>query len=162
MRRKLTRDALGITGWKILKGLLRALGRKDSRPAALRIIAVQAVLLGACVAFGRPELYLILWFVPYLTVWRVFNRLRAIAEHGGMERSADRRRTTHHARQSWWARFWIVPYHTGWHLAHHVDIAVPWRNLPRLHDELVAAGWVVPALEHRSYVELWRVLSSRS
>jgi enoyl-CoA hydratase len=28
------------------------------------------------------------------------------------------------------ARFWIVPYNTGWHLAHHVDMGVPWRNLP--------------------------------
>ena len=32
----------------------------------------------------------------------------------------------------------------GQHLAHHVDMGVPWRNLPRLHDELVRAGWVTP------------------
>ena len=32
---------------------------------------------------GRPELYL-LWLGPWMTVWRVLNRLRAIAEHGGM------------------------------------------------------------------------------
>jgi fatty acid desaturase len=64
-------------------------------------------------------------------------------------------------RQSWWARFWMVPYHTGWHLAHHVDMAVPWRNLPALHDELVASGWVTPMLEYPSYVALWQALSSR-
>ena len=27
----------------------------------------------------------------------------------------------------------MVPYNTGWHLAHHVDMGVPWRNLPELH-----------------------------
>ena len=37
-------------------------------------------------------------------VTRVVNRLRAIAEHGGMQRSDDRRRTTHHVRQSLLAR----------------------------------------------------------
>jgi fatty acid desaturase len=161
LRRKLVRDISGVTGWKILKGLFRALGSQANRPAAIRIFVAQAGLIALCTAFGRPELYLVLWFVPYMTVWRVLNRLRAIAEHGGMERSADRRRTTHHARQSWLARFWIVPYNTGWHLAHHVDMAVPWRNLPRLHRELERAGWITPALVYPSYVALWKALSSR-
>ena len=44
------------------------------------------------------------------------------------------------SRQSWLARFWIVPFNTGWHLAHHVDMGVPWRNLPALHRELVDVG----------------------
>ena len=110
---------------------------------------------------GRPELYLFLWLAPWMTVWRVINRLRAIAEHGGMTASRDRRLTTHHVRQTWPARFVLVPFHTGWHLAHHVDMGVPWRNLPRLHAELVAAGWVVPGLEYPSYRALWRALRSR-
>jgi hypothetical protein len=43
-----------------------------------------------------------------------------------------------------------------------VDMGVPWRNLPRLHAELVAAGWVVPPLEYPSYRALWRALASRA
>ena len=35
-----------------------------------------------------------------MTQWRVINRLRAIAEHGGLEASPDRRVTTHNVRQS--------------------------------------------------------------
>ena len=159
-RRKLVRDAVGITGWKNLKPLLQALRSPSARPVALRIVAVQGLLLVVCALLGRPELYVLLWLLPWMTVWRVLNRLRGIAEHGGMERSADRRRTTHHVRQTPWARFWIVPYNTGWHLAHHVDIGVPWRRLPALHRELEAAGWVVPGLVHPSYVALWRSLSS--
>ena len=54
-----------------------------------------------------------------------------------------------------------MPYNTGWHLAHHVDMGVPWRNLPAFHRELVAAGWITPGLEHPSYTALWRKLSSR-
>ena len=83
---------------------------------------------------------LVLWFVPWMTGWRVVNRLRSIAEHGGMQASSDRRQTTHHVRQNLLARFWIAPFNTGWHLAHHVDMGVPWRNLPQLHRELVAAA----------------------
>ena len=101
-----------------------------------------------------------LWLAPWMTVWRVINRLRAIAEHGGMTRSSDRRLTTHVVHQSWLARFWMVPFNTGWHLAHHVDMGVPFRNLPALHAELVDAGWVTPELEYPSYRALWRALSS--
>lgn len=160
MRRKLVRDAIGISGWKNLKPLLTAGRSKGARPLVARILGTQAVILLAFALAGRPELYLLVWLAPWMTVWRVLNRLRSIAEHGGMTRSPDRRLTTHHVRQHRLARFVMVPYNTGWHLAHHVDMGVPWRNLPGLHDELVQAGWVTPLLEYPSYLALWRRLAS--
>jgi fatty acid desaturase len=141
--------------------LLKATTRARSRGTALRILAVQAVIWGAMwAASGRWWLYPLLWFAPWMTVWRVLNRLRAIAEHAGMQRSADRRLTTHVVRQRPLARFWMVPYNTGWHLAHHVDMGIPWRRLPTLHGELVDAGWITPELEYPSYTGLWRALAS--
>jgi fatty acid desaturase len=161
-RRKLTRDALGITGYKLLKGFARGLKseNREVRTQAWRIVVVQIVIAALFVAFGHPWLYPLLWFLPYLTVWRVLNRLRAVAEHGGMERSPDRRRTTHTVRQSRLARFVFVPYHTGLHLAHHVDPGIPWRKLPVLQAELARSGYVQPELEYRSYPALWRALAS--
>jgi fatty acid desaturase len=159
-RRKLTRDALGNSGWKNLKTLLKVAANPQSRKIAKPIFAAQAMVFGAFTAAGRPELYLVLWILPWMTSWRVINRLRAIAEHGGMIRSSDKRETTHVIRQHLAARFWMVPYNTGWHLAHHVDSGIPWRNLPRLHDELEAAGWVTPVLEWPSYTALWRALAA--
>ena len=162
MRRKLVRDAFGVSGYKNLVPLIRALTRRSSRPVAGRIVGVQVVLWAAFWAgSGRWWLYPLLWLAPWMTVWRVLNRLRAIAEHAGMERSPDRRRTTHVVRQRPLARFWIVPYHTGWHLAHHVDMGIPWRRLPDLHRELVASGWVTAAIEYPSYTALWKTLCSR-
>ena len=122
-------------------------------------MAVQCVMLGAAIVTVRPLAYVV-WILSWSTLWRVSNRLRAIAEHGGMIRSRDRRQTTHVIHQSWIARYWMVPYNTGWHLAHHVDMGVPWRNLPRLHGELVRAGWVTPAIEYPSYRAFWRAASS--
>ncbi len=112
-------------------------------------------------ATGRWWIYPLLWWLPWMTEWRVINRLRSIAEHGGMERSPDRRATTHNVRQSLLARFWVVPYNTGWHLAHHVDMGVPWRNLPAFHAELERAGYVTDAITYESYRALWRALSQR-
>ena len=161
LRRKLGRDAVGISGWKNLRPLLVALTRPSSRRVAVSIVAVQLALAAALTLAGWPQLYLLVWLGPWLTGWRVNNRLRAIAEHGGMVRSPDRRATTHLVRQHLVARFWMVPYHTGWHLAHHVDAGIPWRNLPRLQAELAAAGWIPPGLAYPSYRALWRALAER-
>ena len=100
------------------------------------------------------------WWLSWMTQWRVLNRLRAIAEHGGMEAGKDRRVTTHNVRQHWLARLWFVPYNTGWHLAHHVDMGVPWRHLPAYHAELCRAGYVTDGLTYPSYLALWRAACS--
>lgn len=158
-RRKLTRDALGVSGYKNMRGLVRAFRMPEARPVTARIVGAQLVLFaGFWTLSGRWWLYPLFWLAPWMTVWRVLNRLRSIAEHGGMVRSKDRRETTHVVRQTRAARFWIVPYNTGWHLAHHVDMGVPFRGLPRLHAELVQSGWVTPALEYPSYTALWRAM----
>jgi fatty acid desaturase len=161
MRRKLIRDIDGNSGWKNFKSLLRGLRYEGSREHAVRILLSQAVVLAVLTLAGWPQLYLFLWFAPWMTTWRVINRLRSIAEHGGMQRSDDRRLTTHLVRQSRLAGFVMVPYNIGYHLAHHEDRGVPWRNLPALHRELVAAGWATEQLEYPSYRALWRKLSSR-
>ncbi len=156
-RRKLTRDATGRSAVKVMGGLVKAV--RGGSTEARQVIATHAVMIGLCVVTGRPLAYVV-WLGSWSTLWRVINRLRAIAEHGGMERSRDRRETTHVIRQSRLARYWMVPYNTGWHLAHHVDMGVPWRKLPQLHDELVAAGWVTPDIEYPSYRAFWRAATS--
>lgn len=160
LRRKLVRDAVGISGWKNLKGLFRGLRTDFARKHAARILIAQVVLMVAFALAGYWWAYWLMWFLPWMTTWRVINRLRAIAEHGGMQRSKDRRQTTHSVRQSPAARFLLVPYNIGWHLSHHVDTGVPWRNLPAYHRELEASGWVPEGLEYPNYRTLWRKLAS--
>ena len=161
LARRLVRDAVGISGWKNFVPLFRSLKVAAFRRTSLSIIGVQLVLWAAMwAATGRWWVYPLLWWLPWMTQWRVINRLRAIAEHGGLEASPDRRATTHNVRQHWIARFWFVPFNTGWHLAHHVDMGVPWRNLPRFHAELERAGYVTPGITYPSYRALWRALAS--
>ena len=161
-RRKLIRDATGRTGLKLMRQFLGNIRSSDrrSRRTVWKILAVQAVLLAGAIVSGYWWLYPVLWVAPYLTVWRVINRLRSIAEHGGMQRSKDRRQTTHSVRQHALARFILVPYHIGWHLAHHVDSGVPFRNLPRFHEALMEAGYVDDSFEYPSYPAIWRALRS--
>lgn len=157
LARRLVRDAVGISGYKNFKMLISATTKTSSRRIAISIFAVQAAMFALYwLGTGAWWSYLVFWWLPWMTQWRVLNRLRAIAEHGGMAKSDDRRLTTHNVRQHWLARFWLVPYNTGWHLAHHVDMGVPWRNLPAYHRELEAAGYVTGQITFQNYFELWR------
>ena len=161
LRRKLTRDLLFVSGYKNLRALAHVARKPgEGGQEARQVVAVQLVMFAAALAWGKPLLYPLCWLAPWMSTWKVSNRLRAIAEHGGMARSADRRETTHVIRQRRLARLLFVPYNTGWHLAHHVDIAVPFRHLPAYHEELVRSGWLVPEIEYPSYFALWRKLAS--
>jgi fatty acid desaturase len=163
--RKMFRDARGSTGWKLMRAqIVNGVRSTDARTRRTfaKILGVQVVIATLMTVFGHPLMYPVLWIAPYLTVWRVINRLRSIAEHGGMKASKDRRETTHSVRQHPLARFAVVPFNIGWHLAHHVDSGVPFRNLPKYHQALREAGYVDDTLEYPSYRALWRALRTPS
>ena len=157
MRRKHRRDLTGVSAFRIIRPRFQRLGQVHHRRLTYRFLAGQALVLAAFWASGHPWLYLLLWVLPWATLYQGLNRIRAIAEHGGMTRSGDRRRTTHHVHQSLAARMVMVPFSVGYHLAHHVDMTVPYRNLPRLHRALVADGYL-GELEWPTYPSLWRAL----
>lgn len=158
MRRKLLRDAFGISGWKNIKPSFVGLFVKGRRVRALRFLGGQAVVAAVFAALGHPWLYVFLWLLPWMTYWRVANRLRALAEHGGMTRSPDRRLTSHHIRQGFWSKHVFLSQSIGYHLAHHVDSGIPMANLPRLQRALEEGGYVTDAITHSGYWAFWRTL----
>lgn len=161
-RRKLVRDITGVTGIRLMRDQFAGLFQRHSRSrnTQLKIIAVQLLIFAILAVSGHPWIYFGLWFLPFLTVWRTINRLRSIAEHGGLRADPDRRITTHSVRQSLITRFMIVPYNIGWHLAHHVDSGIPFRSLPRYHAELRRIGYVSSEYEYPSYRAIWRSLQA--
>jgi len=158
LARRLVRDVMGVSGFKLFRGLLGA-----SRTIRLRVGLAQSLLFVLAWAItGHWWAYVVVWFVPWLTVWQLTNRLRAISEHAGMRAGEDRRLTTHVMEPGHWASFMLAPYQSGYHLAHHVDTSVPWNQLRALHTELRASGWVPDELIHRNYRSVWRYLATNS
>ena len=159
-RRKLVRDAQGRTGLRLLRDQLRGARSEVAvvRQTLFKILAVQAVLIVGAIVAGYWWVYPLFWLLPYLTVWRVINRLRSVAEHGGLMASDDRRVATHSVQQHWTARFFLVPFNIGFHLAHHVDAGVPFRNLPKYHQMLIDSSYINVEYEHPNYRSLWSAL----
>ena len=158
MRRKLTRDATGVSAFRILRPRFQRLDEERHRKLTMLFLFGQAAVLLAFFLIGHPWLYLLLWIAPWAFIYQVLNRLRAIAEHGGMTRSKDRRCTTHQVRQSLLTRALITPVGVGYHLAHHVDMTVPWRNLHRLHQALIEDGYLTESFIWPNYRTLWKAM----
>jgi fatty acid desaturase len=51
-----------------------------------------------------------------------------------------------------------VPFNIGFHLAHHVDAGVPFRNLPKYHQMLIDSSYINVEYEHPNYRSLWSAL----
>lgn len=158
MRRKLRRDATGVSAYRMLKPRFTGLRKPQFRMLSLRFFFGQLIVLAAFASVGQTLLYPLLWVLPYLTYYQVQNRLRSIAEHAGMTRSNDRRQTTHHVEQHWLPTALIAPYGVGYHLAHHVDSGVPFRNLPKLHRALRDSGYLDDVHVWPNYRSLWKAL----
>ena len=161
--RKMRRDGLGSTGFRMLRGQFMSIFKTDPQQlnTQRKIFSLHAVLLILSVIFVNPWVYVMLWLVPYITVWRVMNRLRSIAEHGGLRADDDRRVTTHSVKQHLFSSFYFVPFNLGWHIAHHTDSGIPFRSLPKYHRQLQASGFVTDAYQYSSYLAIWRALRSR-
>ena len=165
--RKMRRDGFGSTGFRMLRGQFMSVFNKKSPDQNVqsntqrKIFTLHAMLLILSVTFVNPWVYVMLWLAPYITVWRVMNRLRSIAEHGGLRADTDRRVTTHSVKQHRFTSFFFVPFNLGWHIAHHIDSGIPFRSLPNYHRQLRASGFVSDGYEYSSYLAIWRALRSR-
>jgi fatty acid desaturase len=134
----LTPHGQGLEG----KPLLALLGSFVSNQRGFLI--THALMLAALTAAGRPEAYLLVWWLPAWTGYSVVLRLRSIAEHACVSDPKHPLRQTRTTLAPGWLRFFLAPHHVNYHLEHHLFMTVPHYHLPRAHRLLAATG----KLEH--------------
>ena len=158
MSRKLLRDLSGISAFRILRPRFQRLNDLRHLRLTVSFLSGQLMIVALFGIFSNLAMYFLLWILPWVCVYQFLNRIRAITEHGGMTQSSDRRRTTHYIRQNRLANFFFVPLNVGYHLAHHVDMLVPYRNLPLLDQALMEDGYISSDLIWPNYRSLWKAL----
>lgn len=160
--RKMRRDATGVSAWRQIKPRFADLFAADRRSLAYRFFGMQVVILAIFAATSTLLTWFVLWMLPFFTWYQVVNRLRSIGEHGGMTRSDDRRHTTHIVTPNVLSRLFMAPLNVGYHLPHHVDSGIPFRNLPALQQMLIEDGYVPDHIVWPSYTALWKACASGS
>lgn len=166
LRRKLTRDLLGRTGFaqrraQVLAALgptaagwparLRRLGAQLGRP-----LAVNAGVFVVLAATGHWLFYFTLWLLPALTWQQAVLRIRNIAEHAVVPDRNDPFRNARTTEASWLERVFVAPYWVNYHTEHHLLMWVPCYRLPRLREFLFANGHGARMLSAHGYLQVLR------
>ena len=94
-----------------------------------------AAALGLVCWAGHWWYLIAYWFVPYVFVMLVFQRIRSVGEHFGLRRDHELNNARNIIGSRLEAAF-INPHNVGYHLDHHLFPAVPFYNLPALHQGL--------------------------
>jgi len=180
LRRKLTRDLIGISGVRRVLGIAlmdlelleynvsgttrrlpyrgvlfhaRAWLRHAS-PAML----LNALMLGALFLAGHAWVYSA-WIVAYLTTYGVFLRIRSVAEHACTPGGRDAREHTRTTYAGWLARLTVSPHSVGYHLEHHLLPTVPYFRLAEMHGMLKERGAIPEAAIAKNYGEVLGIVS---
>jgi fatty acid desaturase len=94
------------------------------------------------VAFASGFLieYLLLWVLPLLTFLQPILRLRAICEHGAVNDFSSPLTAARTNTGPRWLLWLFFPHHVNFHIEHHMYPSIPFYNLPRAHQEMLAEG----------------------
>ena len=179
MIRKIARDLTGITGLKNHFGLLLIhlnYLQYDKTGKLVRVsqknrtwlaffqtawrnlggmILSNVLIFGVCYLVGVPYLYL-LWVGALLTTFQFSLRVRSMAEHSMVENSEDPIRNTRTTYANWFEKLLFAPFNVNYHLEHHMLMAVPPYNLPKMHQLLKERGFYEKGLLVKGY---WKILT---
>jgi fatty acid desaturase len=161
--RKVLRDLAGITGAKVLLGSVLMLGGRMRYDVSGNVqmidqsglgwrqqgliawrglrgpLVMQVLLFAVAWALGAAWLYA-LWAAAWLTTYQLFLRIRAIAEHALTPDPYDALNNARTTQARWWERLFYAPLNVNYHLEHHMLVAAPQYQLPRMHKLLKERG----------------------
>ena len=150
LARKFLRDLTGIAGIRRYSAvLISAWGKEDTFFKSLKrilfklkgFLLTNSLIFIVLLSFDQGWLYLLLWWLPMLTFFSLFYRIRSITEHSGLKGDDDFSftRTT---LVPWYLRYFLAPLNVNYHIEHHLFTFCPWYNLPKAHRMLVKKGFI--------------------
>lgn len=138
-------DLLGITYVQLLISLTRkdnifAISEKNKNEFHLTMFfgtIINCALAGLLFYLGHGLVFLLLWWIPMVTILQALMRIRTVMEHGGLlenEDQSNNSRTVVNPIQT----FIFGPHGVNYHIEHHLFPAVPWHQLKNLHKKIKA------------------------
>ncbi len=147
MIRKILRDLTGIAFIRGQIGLYKAIaGNKEGRIERLKTyytgpVLANTLLLAVATAFGRADLFLLMWVLPMATTHQLFIRVRNIAEHSTMPDLEDPLKNSRTTLTNFIGRATFAPYWVNYHIEHHMMPYVPCYRLKNVHHILLEKGF---------------------
>ncbi|GAB3260470.1 guanitoxin biosynthesis L-arginine gamma (S) hydroxylase [Chitinimonas naiadis] len=109
------------------------------RRECLGLLLVHAVLIAAFTFTVGPLGYVVYWLVPFLTTFQVIGWFSEIAEHYPLALTARTNLAmTRNRFPTWTERVFIGMHGDNYHQVHHLFAGIPFWNLARAHQVLLA------------------------
>ena len=149
LMRKFLRDLTGIAGFRRHSAtLISAWGKEDKILKSMKrfflklkgFLITNLLIFGTLLFFGHGWLYLLLWWIPLLTFFSLFYRVRSITEHSGLS-GEDDFNFTRTTLVPWYLKYFLAPLNVNYHIEHHLFTYCPWYNLPKAHKMLLEKGY---------------------
>ncbi|MEX2590875.1 MAG: fatty acid desaturase family protein, partial [Chitinophagales bacterium] len=185
MLRKFSRDLAGVTGFKTFYGVLLMhfgylkynLGglvekiKAKNRNWKSMLNRAYVKLRGPVVfhllfftllyAIGFWWLYL-LWWGAFFTTYNFSLRVRSIAEHSVVPNQLDPQKNTRTTYANFIERILFAPHHVNYHAEHHLLMAAPSYNYPKMHEVLLKKGFYNEGLLEPNYRRIVKLAVSGS
>jgi fatty acid desaturase len=150
--RKLAKDLCGITTVKnyyYFVGKPQGVHRLDDTSSELRAAArrerkliglATLAFVALSIYFGFWRWYLLLWFLPLVTVLQAILRLRAIMEHGAVDDTTTPLKAARTNFVPFYLYWLLFPHDVHYHIEHHLYPSIPSYRLAECHRRLRARG----------------------
>lgn len=180
--RKIFRDMIGITGFKVIllilkmnAGTVKYQLSYDSSKSVPTVPFKNQLMnmiknLGPTFIFhglffftfwlmNIPEVYFLWWFA-WMTFYMLYSRIRNAAEHGAALDYFDLNpfMNTRTTIARWWERLTVAPNRVNYHLEHHLLPTIPSYHLPEFHGWIKKSGHYETAKLAHGYGEVIRDL----
>ena len=133
------KDLLGLNLLKQLKDSRELDAAPQSNQTKLMRLCYYLVMALVLWKAHLFRVFLLYWMVPIFTWMRMIVRLRIIADHAGLNAKGSEVHEFFPTRTlipNLFEQIFMVPRNVTYHLEHHNYMAVPSRNLKKLHHEL--------------------------
>jgi fatty acid desaturase len=114
--------------------------RRDAKQDRILVAVFHLTMLVLAISTGLWREYLLLWFIPLITIFQVILRLRAVLEHGAVTDYSSPLTASRTNLASPLVSWFLFPHKVNYHVEHHLYPSVPHYNLPACHQACRDAG----------------------
>jgi fatty acid desaturase len=126
-----------------------------------RYLLGNALAWAMLATFGWGWLWFVMWWIPSVTWFQLFYRIRNIAEHALLNvDELDPLRQARTTKANLLERALVAPYWVNYHCEHHLFTQLPCWHLPKAHARLLTQEITAEMEIQPSYFELMRRATS--
>lgn len=90
-----------------------------------------------CIYYNWGKLIIIFWLIPYFTTFQIIGWFIELCEHYPLMKNKCSLYMSRNRHSHWLEKFFTGIHHENYHLIHHLNMSIPFWNMPKAHKILL-------------------------